>query len=258
MVQRAVAVVEQVFEAHEVGDETRRRRIEDGFRRGQLLDAPAVHDDDAVGQSQRFFLVMRHVQHGDAQFALDAAQLGAHLHAQLGVQVRQRLIEQQQGRFDDDGARQRHALLLAAGHLRRQARFKARQTDGGDHGFDLGFQQSWRNLAQTQTESDVVVYIQVREQGIRLEDHADIALVRRQLADFAAVEHDAARLQRHQAGDRAHGGGLAAAAGAQQRDQFALLDVQVQVFHGRRVLGVAEVQLVQFQITHRVLPLTCI
>ena len=106
---------------------------------------------------------MRHVQHGDAQFALDAAQFGAHLHAQLGVQVRQRFVQQQQGRFDDDGARQRHALLLATGHLRRQAGFKSGQSHGGDHGFHLGFQQGRRDLAQAQTKRDVVVHIQVRE-----------------------------------------------------------------------------------------------
>ena len=49
---------------------------------------------------------------------MDAADFGSHFETQLGVEVRQRLIHQHQRRFDDDGARDGDALLLAAGELR--------------------------------------------------------------------------------------------------------------------------------------------
>ena len=52
---------------------------------------------------------------------LQFAQLDAHVAAQLGVEVGERLVEQQHGRRERAGARQRHALLLAAGELRRAA-----------------------------------------------------------------------------------------------------------------------------------------
>ena len=45
---------------------------------------------------------------------MQAADLEAHLLAQIGVEVRERLVEQQHRGLDDDGAGQRHALLLAA------------------------------------------------------------------------------------------------------------------------------------------------
>ena len=48
---------------------------------------------------------------------LQREQLVAHLHAQLRVEVRQRLVEQQHLRLDREGARERDALLLAAGEL---------------------------------------------------------------------------------------------------------------------------------------------
>jgi hypothetical protein len=47
--------------------------------------------------------------------------LGAHLHAQLGVEVRQRLVEQEHLRVAHDGAAHGDALALAAGELARVA-----------------------------------------------------------------------------------------------------------------------------------------
>ena len=55
------------------------------------------------------------------QLALQALQLEAHPLAQLRVEVGQRLVEQQQRRLHDQRAREREALLLAAGELRRLA-----------------------------------------------------------------------------------------------------------------------------------------
>ena len=51
---------------------------------------------------------------------MDAADLGAHLQPQLGVEIGQRLVHQHQRRLHHDGARDRHALLLAAGQLAGQ------------------------------------------------------------------------------------------------------------------------------------------
>ena len=50
-------------------------------------------------------------------FALDRADLLAQRHADLGVERRERLVEQQHLRLRRERAGQRHALLLAAGEL---------------------------------------------------------------------------------------------------------------------------------------------
>src|SRR2546427_2115255 len=52
-----------------------------------------------------FRSVVRHVDGGDRQLALQARQLCAHLDPELGVEVRQRLVEEQEGRLHDDGSR---------------------------------------------------------------------------------------------------------------------------------------------------------
>ena len=56
--------------------------------------------------------------------------LEAHLHAQLGVEVGQRLVEQEHRRLAHDGAAHRHALALAAGKLARLALEQRRPARG--------------------------------------------------------------------------------------------------------------------------------
>jgi len=57
----------------------------------------------------------------DADAPLQAPDLHAQPLTDLGVEVAERLVEQQHARLDDERARQRHALLLAAGRARRLA-----------------------------------------------------------------------------------------------------------------------------------------
>ena len=90
------------------------RPVVDFLRRADLADAPLLHDDDAVGDDHRLFLVVGDVDRGDAELRLQPPQFEPHALAQLGVEIAQRLVEQQNLGLVDDGARQRHALLLAA------------------------------------------------------------------------------------------------------------------------------------------------
>ena len=68
-----------------------------------LLDMAAVHDDDLVGQGHGLALVMGYVYAGDADALLDLADLRAHVHTQLGVQVGQGFVEEQHRRFHNQG-----------------------------------------------------------------------------------------------------------------------------------------------------------
>ena len=113
--------MQEIGVADEVGDEAVDRLLIQVARRALLHDPAGVHDDDTVGHRQRFGLVVRDVERGHFQFALDPADLQPGAVAQAGVEVRQRLVEQQQLRAGGDGARQRHALLLSAGQFGRTA-----------------------------------------------------------------------------------------------------------------------------------------
>ena len=108
--------------ADEAGDEYVGRRFVQLDRRAVLLDAPAVQQDHPIGHRHRLDLIVRHVDHRDAELALQCADLLAHFGAQLRVEVRQRLVHQAHRRLVDDRAAQRHALLLSARQLRRLAR----------------------------------------------------------------------------------------------------------------------------------------
>ena len=88
-----------------------------------------VEHGDAVAHRERFFLVVRDVDKGDADLALDPQQLELHLLAELEVERAERLVEQQHLRLVHDRAGQGDALALAAGQLRRLARAEPGQPD---------------------------------------------------------------------------------------------------------------------------------
>ena len=70
---------------------------------------------------QRLLLVVRDIDEGQADLAVERLELDLHVGAQLAVERAQRLVEQQQMRREDQRAGQRHPLLLAARELARQA-----------------------------------------------------------------------------------------------------------------------------------------
>ena len=108
------------------GDETVAWPAIDFLRRAELADAPLRHHRQPVGKAQGLALVVGDEDRRDAELALDFAQLDLHRGAQILVERGKRLIEQQHGRIDDQRARQRDALLLAAGELARLAVLQCR------------------------------------------------------------------------------------------------------------------------------------
>src|SRR5207245_1978828 len=78
-----------------------------------------AHDRDAVAHRHRLDLVVGDVHRGDRELPLDAGDLGTHLHAQLRVEVRERLVHEEDLRLAHDRAPHRDALALTAGQLAR-------------------------------------------------------------------------------------------------------------------------------------------
>src|SRR5438270_6017088 len=108
---------ENIGSADEARDKFRPRLLINLLGRAYLLGASVVHYDDEVGSRHRFGLVVRHVNRGVFVGVVQTADLEPHLLAQIGVEVRERLIEQQRLRLDDEGASKPDALLLTAGEL---------------------------------------------------------------------------------------------------------------------------------------------
>ncbi len=70
-------------------------------------------------------------------------------------------------------------LLLTAGKGLRTPVLKALETDGLQHLHDPLLDLSLRQLLHPQTEGDVLIHIQVREQGVFLENGVDLPLIGR-------------------------------------------------------------------------------
>jgi hypothetical protein len=68
-------------------------------------------------ERHRLGLVVRDIDGRDAQPRLQLGDVGAHLHAQFGVEVRERLVHQEDARLTHDRAPHRHPLALPAREL---------------------------------------------------------------------------------------------------------------------------------------------
>jgi hypothetical protein len=201
-----------------------------------LLDPPLVHDHDAVRRHHGLRLVVRHVDRGDLEGVVQAADLEAHLLAQIGVEVAERLIEQQHLGLDHDGARQGHTLLLAARQLGGIASLEIAHLDHVEDGVDPAVDLGARQLAHLQAEADILAHRHVRPDGVALEDHRHAPLLGRHDArrrgDLLAIHLDRAGRRRYETGDHAQRGGLAAARRTEQRDELSRGKLQREIGHG--------------------------
>ena len=208
-------------------------RLEVDLARGaDLRNAAGFHDDDAIGQRHRFFLVVRHINRRDAETAQQAVHLCTHGLAQLGVERRKRFVEQQHARFGCQRTRQGHALALPArklGHtairIRREVHHLQQRVSPGA---DLRVGQTVLPALDAQAVFDVAAHAQVREQRVALKHHADAAALDRARGDvFVAKVHGAAGIRRFQPRNDAQRGRLATARGAEQHDSLAGSNVEV-------------------------------
>ncbi len=202
---------------HEGRDEDRGGLGVEFGRRAGLRDLRVAHDDDPVGDGQRLGLVMRDVDHGEAESLLQRADLLPHAPAQAGVEVRQRLVERQHLRLQHQGAGDRDALLLAARHLRLQVGSEALQADRLQRGLGLGMRLPPPGARGDEAIGDVVQDGHVGEGRVGLEHHGDVALACRQQRDVAAADGEPTLGRLLEARDHAQQRRLAAAGGTEQR-----------------------------------------
>ena len=100
--------------AHQGGDKGVGRPVVDIDRRPDLDQTSFVEHADAIGHGQRLDLIVRDEQRRVALGLLHVLQLHAQRFAQLGVQVGERLIHQEEAWLAHDGAANRDALHFTA------------------------------------------------------------------------------------------------------------------------------------------------
>ena len=127
-------------------------------------------------------------------------------------------------------ARDGHALLLAAGELGHGLfELLVAQIDLFRDLAHLAVDLVLLHLLDLQAEGDVVVHRHRREEGVALEDDADVAVLDGDVGDVLPPDDDAALRRLDEAGQRPERRGLAAAGGAKEGEELALLDVDVDV-----------------------------
>ena len=224
--------VEEVTLAQEVGDEARARLVVERAGRAALHELAVAQDGHLVRHGQRLFLIVGDVDEGHADPSMERLQLPAELGAELLVERRERLVEQEQVGLEDERAGQGDALLLTTGELPRRAVGEVGQVDEVERlahprrGLGPG------DAADLERKADVVRHGQMREQGVTLKDHAEVAALRRQMGDHALVDEDVAGRRLDEPGDRHEDRRLAGPRRAQQREEIAAPDREGDVVDG--------------------------
>ncbi len=193
------------------------------------------HHADPIGDAERFLLVVGHEQRRDAELGLDPADLVAQREADLGVERRQRLVEQEHLGLHGERPGEGDALLLAARQLVWIAVGECGELDELEHLVDPVLALLARDLAGPQAEVDVERDVEVREQAVALEHHAHVPLVRRLVGDVDAVHRHRAGVGAFETGGDAQRRGLPAPAGPEEADQLAVLHREIEPFQRDRV-----------------------
>ena len=175
---------------------------------------------------------MRDVDAGDAELALDLADLPPHVDAEFGVEVRQGFVEQQHRRLHDQRTGQGDPLLLPAGQLVGRTVFQVGQADEGEDVHHFGSDIVRFHFFDFQTVGDVFEHVEMGEQRITLKHHGGVATIRRQCVDPLAADQHVAAGRVFKAGDHAQDCGFAAAGRPEQGDEFARFDGEGNVVDG--------------------------
>ena len=168
----------------------------------------------------------------EAQPLLEGSDLLPHPQAEAGVQVGQRLVEQDDLRLHDERAGQGNTLLLAAGELVRVPLGVLLDAHGAQARGDAVVALLASHLLELEPESDVLLHREVREKGVGLEHHRHRPLVRGCAAQRLAIQGDLPGGDLFEARDHAQRGGLAAARGAEEGREGPGLDVEADAVDG--------------------------
>ena len=130
-----------------------------------------------LSRRERLRLVVRDVHGGRAHLADQRGDLHAHPLAQVGVQVGQWFVAQDQPGVGDQRAGERDTLLLAAGQLVRVSSGELGQPHSLEHRQGTGPALGATDPAAAQRERHVVQRGHVRPQRVVLEHHRQVTLL---------------------------------------------------------------------------------
>ena len=185
-----------------------------------------LHHHNPIPQENRLIHIVGYQDHGDFFLGPNILQLALQTRAGQGIQGSQWFIKQQHAGAIDQPAGNRHPLRHTSGDLMRVSVDKilqAHQFDVLTHGVAFFSAAQHRVL---QTYRDVLLHVEPREQAVILKH--DAALQPR-AGDGLAIDQDPPVIFLIEPQNQAQQRGLAAAAGADNADEFAGGDVELNV-----------------------------
>jgi hypothetical protein len=247
------AAAEQVHRraADERRDEHVRRRAVDLLRRAELQQVAAVHHGDAVAERHRLDLVVRDVDRRRRPQLVDLPQFGSQLCPELRVQVRQRLVEQEDLRAPGQRATHRDPLSLSAGQLCRLAVHELIEREQLAHLAHALADDLLVHLPLSQPERQVLRDRLVRIQRVVLEHHRDVAVLRGDAVHDALPDRDSAGGRLVQTRHHPERSGLAAARRSDEHQELTVLYQEVQRVDGGRAAREDLRDLVEGDLGHR-------
>lgn len=191
-----------------------------------------------VAHRHRLGLVVRYVDKGRAQSFMQAGNLRAHRGTQLGIQVGQRLVQQEYIRVAHHSASQCDTLTLAAGQRLRLAVQQMLQIQNFSYFMNLPVDFVLRHLLKRQSERHILVNRHMRIQRVALENHRNIAVLRRNVIDAALADihitvRDLLKTCNHTQRSR-----FTAAGRADQHDKFLVRDFKIKFRHYFNAAGI--------------------
>ena len=212
--------------AEERRDEDVGRSAIDLLRRSDLLQHSVAHHRDPMAHRHRLDLVVRHVHGRDPEPLVELDQLEARLHAELRVEVGERLVHEERVRLAHDGAGEGDALALPARQLPRQALQQVFEPENPRRPSDRRLDLVLPFLRDLQRERDVLEHGHVRIQRVVLEHHRDIALHGVDEVHEPAADHDLTRVGILEPRDDSQDRALPAPRRPEQDEELAVCDLQ--------------------------------
>ena len=239
---------------HRAADEVHRRRADkarheqvgwtvvDFLRAAELAYLAILHHGNQRAERHGLDLIVRHVHDAGLEPLVQLFDLVPHLYPELGIEIGQRLVEQEQSRIACDRPAHGYALTLPARELARFAVEQLIHLQNLGHAADdlgllvLGY------LAHFQSEGNVLPHGHGRVQSIGLEHHRNIAILRAQIVHHATADPDFARRGGIESRDHIEQSGFSAARRSNQDQELAGLDLDVDPLeHLHRAVGLGDV-----------------
>ncbi len=168
---------------------------------------------------------------------MQAGDLRAGLHAQLRVQVRERLVHEEHLWLADDSPAESNALALTAGERLRLAVQELLDAEDLRCLLHAGVDLRLGGLAQLEAERHVVVHTHMGVERVALEHHRDVAVLRRDVVHPPLPDEQVTLRDVLQPRDHAERRALAATGRPDEYQELAVLDVDVQVLNRRDVVA---------------------